>query len=305
MRWFAIILMIASSIYFFLQRASIKRRERAKARLAIHLGEVEPESPARGNLVKSFYRALDKTKYMSSLRQKLVGSKVSLSWETFRAIVLMGYIFLPSASIALTNNAVLAIPALALAFALPKFLLQTISRKSQKKRKTELEQLSSDLALYLQCGIPPTDAFLLCAEKSKLLEESVVTVSLDDDPGRFFKSLAASWGDPDLELISLAVLASTETGADIREVMGGVGKSLRDRMTTRREIEIQTTEGRLSGSLVCALPFLFLFLSSIFSPETLQVLIGTTPGFLMLLCAILLDLAGLSWIRKILNIASP
>ncbi|MDD5447579.1 MAG: hypothetical protein PHO53_00185 [Actinomycetota bacterium] len=305
MRWIAIVLMTASSIYFFFQRTAIKRRERAKARLDAYLGEAELKSSARGNFIKSFHQTLDKTKYMSSLRQSLKSSKTSLSWETFRAIVLMDYVFLPSASIALTDNVVLAIPTLVMAFAFPKFLLRAITRKSQKKRKAGLEQLSSDLALYLQCGIPPADAFLLCIEESRLLEESVVTVSLDDDPGKFFKSLADSWEDPDLELISLAVLASNETGADIREVMGGVGKSLRDRMTTRRELEIQTTEGRLSGSLVCALPFLFLFLSSIFSPETLRVLIGTTPGFLMLLCAILLDLVGLAWIRKILNLASP
>jgi Flp pilus assembly protein TadB len=58
----------------------------------------------------------------------------------------------------------------------------------------------------------------------------------------------------------------------------------------------------LSGRVVAALPLIFLALSALVSKSTLGVLIGSTPGLIILVVALCLNAAGFLWIRKILDI---
>jgi asparagine synthase (glutamine-hydrolysing) len=103
-------------------------------------------------------------------------------------------------------------------------------------------------------------------------------------------------------LAVLAVNIQREVGGNLAEILDNVADTLRERATMRRQVLVLTAEGRLSAYVLVALPFgIGLYMAAV-NPEYIGLLVTTTLGLVMLAGASVLIVAGVIWMRKIVNI---
>lgn len=301
------IVFFALSIFFLSRRKIIASRVKATERLLnLEGGKVKKEH-ILFRLVRSAVEKLGNLEHAKKMRKLLEDSGLAISWYSFRILWLALFIILPSIAFILTKNILVTIPAIFITFELPKIVLKMLAQKEERKREEECEEIACELSLYLRCGIPVEDAVILSTKLaspsiSKCIEGFSSRVSLGLRGEVALLELARELGAQDMELVAYAVMVSRETGADIRELMGALGEAIRERTRIRRELETQTVQARLSGKVVASLPFLFLAITAGISREALSMLFLTPQGLLMLGISIVLDLTGLVWMKKILDI---
>ncbi len=107
---------------------------------------------------------------------------------------------------------------------------------------------------------------------------------------------------PDLQFIITAILVQKETGGNLIEVMDKAAAVLRDRMRLQGQIRIYTAQGRLTGWILCALPFVLFILISFVNPTYAKVLTEDPQGQKMAIGGIVLMAIGVWMIRKIVEI---
>ncbi len=115
-------------------------------------------------------------------------------------------------------------------------------------------------------------------------------------------SLGERMFSPDLEIIITAILIQRESGSNLSEVLDHVAKTIRERDRMRGEVSTLTAQKKLSGYVVGALPFGLAVIFFVSDPEYMSLLWTTGLGKILLFVAIALDIMGIMWIRRIVNI---
>ena len=106
----------------------------------------------------------------------------------------------------------------------------------------------------------------------------------------------------DLRFFSTAVVLQRQTGGDLAEILDNISKLMRERVQIRGQIQALTGEGRISGAVLLALPpGLFLFMLRI-NYDYVMMLLNEPLGNKMLIVAIIMQVLGAIWIKKIINI---
>ena len=126
----------------------------------------------------------------------------------------------------------------------------------------------------MSCGVPAADA-------------------LDDMVDR----LAA----PDLELVSLALKISKRTGAPLRDLLSEASQLAGERIELVRQLDVKTSQARMSAQIVAAMPVAMVSLLSLLSSDFRNGL-ATTTGALSVGVALLLNVLAWAIIRKIMKV---
>jgi tight adherence protein B len=106
----------------------------------------------------------------------------------------------------------------------------------------------------------------------------------------------------DVRIFATAVLVQRESGGNLAEILDKLSRTIRDRFTIRRQLRVYTAQGRLSGYTLAALPIVVGSLIYLIEPEYVSLLFTETIGRLLLVAALVLQVFGYLWIRKIVNI---
>jgi tight adherence protein B len=107
----------------------------------------------------------------------------------------------------------------------------------------------------------------------------------------------------DFRWVVLAVNIQREVGGNLAELLDVVSEVLREREMLRRQVKVLSAEGRLSALVLIALPIFLTIYLIIVRPEYIGVLV--TSGFFgwaLVIGASVLMLAGVLWIRKLIQI---
>jgi tight adherence protein B len=106
----------------------------------------------------------------------------------------------------------------------------------------------------------------------------------------------------DVRIFAIAVLVQREVGGNLAEILDNLGDTIRGRFYLRRQLRVYTAQGRLSGYALAALPFGVGGIVWLMQPEYIGLLFTTVLGWFMVGSALFLQLVGVVWIRKIINI---
>ncbi|HUU83083.1 MAG TPA: type II secretion system F family protein [Phycisphaerae bacterium] len=106
----------------------------------------------------------------------------------------------------------------------------------------------------------------------------------------------------DVRFFVTAVLIQRQTGGDLAEVLDKIGGVIRQRIELFGLVKGLTAEGRLSGWVLFALPFVVFAAVLKLNPDYANVLLKDPTGKMMLLIALGMQLMGLAMIRWIVNI---
>ena len=78
--------------------------------------------------------------------------------------------------------------------------------------------------------------------------------------------------------------------------------TIRDRLKIRRQVQVYTAQGRMSGYVLGALPVVAFVIFNVLNPEYEMAIVKDPMGIYLLVSAAFLQLMGLMIIRKIIRI---
>jgi tight adherence protein B len=115
-------------------------------------------------------------------------------------------------------------------------------------------------------------------------------------------SMANRVDSMDVRFFVTAVMIQRQTGGDLAEVLDNISNVIRERIELQGMVKGLTAEGRLSGYVLFALPFLVFAAVNMLNPEYSARLFTDPLGRVMLIVAGGMQLMGLAMIRWIVNI---
>jgi tight adherence protein B len=184
--------------------------------------------------------------------------------------------------------------------------------KSKKTKRTRLmeEQLPDAMDLMtsaLRAGLSLPAALQLVAQEapSPLAEEFGHTFdeqNLGLDIRDAMLNLARRIDSVDMKFFVTAVVIQRETGGNLAEIMQNIAHIVRERFRILGDVRTLTAHGRFSGVILSILPVFMAFLIAIIAPDYMMGFLKDPSGQAFLLVALVLQIIGFLWIRKVVNI---
>jgi tight adherence protein B len=225
--------------------------------------------------------------------------------------VLLFMVFLAlSASVVcavVTRNSLLSIVAGAVAGALPVMLVRRMARKRSLLFAEQLPDALDLARSALQAGHGLMAALTVVADEfpdpiSQEFRELTEEVRLGLPMREALDNLADRVGTPDLALLEVGVLIAQDIGGNLVEVFDNISYTIRERFKVQRETKVLTAQGRMSGGVLTALPFLVAGGMAAFSPSYFAPMFQTPTGHHLLMYAGASILMGHFVIRRLVTI---
>ncbi len=106
----------------------------------------------------------------------------------------------------------------------------------------------------------------------------------------------------DVRILTTAILIQREVGGNLAEVLDNLANVIRVRFTIRRQLRVYTAQGRFSGYVLAVLPIAVGTAIYALNPPYITLLFTDPIGKLMVLLAVVFQIIGFLWIRKIVDI---
>ena len=200
----------------------------------------------------------------------------------------------------------LPLPALCL-FCVPWAWLLHKRKSRLKKFASQLPDAMELLARALRAGQSLVAGFHVVSEEMpepistefrRVYEEQNLGINLDDS----LKALCDRVPNLDLRFFATSVAIQRQTGGDLAEILDKIGYVIRERFRIQGQVKALTAEGRLSGVILLAMPFLMFFIVLHLNPGYVELLWTTNEGIRMTVFALFMQVLGAITIRKIVNI---
>jgi len=138
----------------------------------------------------------------------------------------------------------------------------------------------------------------ISTEFGKVLDETAVGVSVHESLIHLSQRIPL----PDLDIAVTAMLIRLDIGGNLAEMMDIIAATVRERQRIASEVNALTSEGRLSGVILFFLPIAMLVALSFLNHSYMSVLIETSFGHILLICAATLQVIGGLVIMRMLKI---
>lgn len=194
--------------------------------------------------------------------------------------------------------------------AAPLVLDSMTKKRAERKRSAALAAgLAPALQLLVDNLRVGRDLVSALSEVSESADEPVASlfstvvseVRLGERVDAAFAAVAEAEGDRHLSVVASAVGLNIEFGGNLVEILGSVIESLEEEDRLRRDIDSLTADGRLSSSVLLALPVLTLIVVSVLSPGYASPLVNEPAGRLMSGAGVVMGLVGWIWLRALSN----
>ncbi|MFN7998311.1 MAG: type II secretion system F family protein [Bryobacteraceae bacterium] len=105
-----------------------------------------------------------------------------------------------------------------------------------------------------------------------------------------------------VRIIATAIMIQKESGGNLAEVLEKAAYVIRERFQLRRQINVHTAQGRMTGWILALLPVVLGFMLYLLNPESFSLLWKRPMGLRMLYGATVMTIIGSLIIRKIVRI---
>jgi len=106
----------------------------------------------------------------------------------------------------------------------------------------------------------------------------------------------------DLQFLVTAILVQKETGGNLAQILDKASHVIRERVRVAGQMRIRTAQGRLTGWILCALPFVIFIALNLLNPGYGKALFQDPLGQKLVTYAAVMMVIGMLVIRKIVNI---
>ncbi|MFM5904924.1 MAG: type II secretion system F family protein [Micrococcales bacterium] len=247
-------------------------------------------------------------KYRRILDERLAGAGIALTAGLWAGIVFGSSVVIGMVVAVVTGSGPLGVLVFAVAvyYGLDLFLKSRLKAKS-KAFNADLPQVLQLIASGLRAGLNLNSAISATATQdkgevgkqfSRALAETQFGSSLEDA----LKRVADRMESQDLHWLVMALEIQREVGGSLSGILDGVANTIRSRAEVKREIQVLSAEGILSGYVLIALP-IFAFLALLFMRPTYVSFFFTDPlGYLMLGAYVVLIIVGWVWMKAAVRV---
>jgi tight adherence protein B len=185
-------------------------------------------------------------------------------------------------------------------------LVLAASRRSQKLSE-QLPEALDMMSRSLRAGHALTSAFEVVAtempepvsvEFARAFESQRLGLAVEQ---AIVQMTHRAPGNRDLKIFAVSALIQRETGGNLAEILGNIGETIRARYRFYGKLRALTAEGRASGVILGALPFVTLLALSVLNPKYLDVL-QEPSGRIIMVVAFLLWLVGVIWLVNLMKV---
>jgi tight adherence protein B len=106
----------------------------------------------------------------------------------------------------------------------------------------------------------------------------------------------------DVHFLATAILVQKETGGNLAEILDKAAFIMRERTRLKGQVRIYTAQGRLSGWVLCLMPFAMFLLLSLLNPEYERKLWTDPLGMHCVYAGLILMAIGILVVRKITDV---
>jgi tight adherence protein B len=106
----------------------------------------------------------------------------------------------------------------------------------------------------------------------------------------------------DMRFLATAILLQKESGGNLAQILDKTTAVIRERARLRGQLRIYTAQGRITGWILCAAPFLMFGLISVLNHNYEKPLFTTPLGLKMVYGGLVLMVLGVLAIRKIIDV---
>lgn len=149
------------------------------------------------------------------------------------------------------------------------------------------------LNVLVEESLPPLSAAL-----KEVINEHRLGVPIENALVKF----AENNQNENMDLFVTAVNLTRETGGNLAEVLNKISNSMREKIRLEGHIKTLTSQGRMSGWVVGILPFVLTLIIYLVDKDLVMPMFTTTLGIFLFVIAIIIEMVGIFFIRKIINI---
>jgi tight adherence protein B len=142
-------------------------------------------------------------------------------------------------------------------------------------------------------GQPP-----MSVEFNRALVESRLGMPVEDA----LEGIGRRLSSQDFDWVVMAVRIQRDVGGNLAELLVTVADTLRERERLRRQVNVLSAEGRLSGWILGGLPVLFFVYLAVANPAYLAPMWSTPLGVGMMILAVLLLSVGAFWLTRVIKV---
>ncbi|WP_294179708.1 type II secretion system F family protein [uncultured Schumannella sp.] len=201
---------------------------------------------------------------------------------------------------------------LALGFALTapigaKVILSVLTSRRCARFADQLDDTLQLLAGNLRAGyglVQSLDAVARDAEEPTASEFARVVneTRIGRELGNALEDSARRMRSDDFVWVAQAIAINRETGGNLAEVLHQVAATIRERSQIRRQVVALSAEGRLSGLVLIALPFVVFAAVLLIQPAYFAIFFTSVVGVIALVAAVLLLGVGAAWMSAVTRV---
>lgn len=234
-------------------------------------------------------------------------ASVSLKSGEFLALTVGAGFAVAAISALLLQGVLFALMGFIIGLAVPRILLT----RAIRKRSNRLHEQLADILMILATSLRSGHSFLQSLDMvSKQVAEPgaeefgrvVAEIRLGRSPNEALLAMADRTESQDLRWAVVAMNVQREVGGNLAEVLDTIAETLREREVIRRQVDVLSAEGRLSATIMLALPFLFGLYMAKVSPANFRLLFSTPLGLSMVGVSGGLLAIGFVWLKKVVKI---
>jgi tight adherence protein B len=190
-------------------------------------------------------------------------------------------------------------------------LPRTLGERRAKRLKLELEkqlaEVAESAAMAVRSGLSIVQAIEFAAEQAITpMAEVLSRFTQDQRLGTPFEEalhrFADEIGSPDAMLFALVVGIHARSGGNLAGALDEVSATIRHRIAVRRELRALSAQGRISGSVLSALPIAFFLVLAATSQRDLAPVYRSSLGIAMIAAGLTMEGLAFLWIRRLLRV---
>lgn len=199
------------------------------------------------------------------------------------------------------------LPVLAGLLCAPPLILRFVRHRRARRFDAQLPDLVQALAGALRAGagvqpalrhlvsqsVPP-----LSQEFGLMLREQRLGLSFQDA----LQQLRDRMPTESCDLVVSALSIAARTGGSLADTLESIAQTLRSRQHWLGRVEALTAQGRMQSRIMAGLPVVLALVLSRLEPEAMALLWQTWYGWLVLMTILVLEGAGILWIRRVVAI---
>jgi len=261
-------------------------------------------SGARWSGIPSVERAMAGWSVGRGLERLLDAADVPVKPFEFLLIAAVCALVVALIGLAATHASLIVVPAAAIGAGIPVlWLLMKGSRRREafnRQLPDALQALASTLRVGLGLNqgmamIAADHPYPISAEFARAQREMNLGLGTEE----VLQNMAARVRSDDFDLAVAGILTNRQVGGNLAELLDQVTATLRERVKLKNFIRVLTAQQRISSIIVIAIPPILMVVLLVGMREYSSYLVTTTIGHIMLAISVLMQLAGIYFMRRI------